>query len=331
MRGKKAVRKRVWTTFVSVLLAVAAIMPIQLTAQAANIGNTAGVAGRVLPANRTGDNSDWIEIARNGDYSLIIRKDVLSSGWVNYATSGINNSYQVSNARNVVNNWFNQTLSGNARLRYFTVGNNALSEIGGFGATAYGISKPNGVAVRTGNDVAFLLSFAEAANFCSMQYATSTTNWVSSPSLARTNFGKLTALPTTPPQRDFWWLRSPGWNSNNASSVGTHSKAMASCVYASTSITSAGYCYIRPAMWVNSAVFEADYATINVIHRDANTNEILLEETFRVPTGSYGPYLPKVFPRYSQGFLAAGSDPASGTIALMEVKNITYRYYRAVS
>jgi len=323
-------RQKVLRTLIALLMAMAALAPVQSLAYA-DFNYTVGVNGRVLSAGRAGDSSDWIEIARNDGFSLIVRKDVLPGGFAAYATSGVNNSYSVSNARNLVNNWFCNTLSSSARLRGFTACNNAISDLGAFGSTGYGVSKPTGGLARTGNDVAFLLSFAEAANFCSMQYATSSSSWTSSPSVAQANFNKLTQLPTSPPQQDFWWLRSAGWNGNNASSVGTHSSAMQSCVFASSAITSAGYCYIRPALWVNSAIFEPDtvVSCIYVTHRDAQTGAVLQSNTYTLnisqPT-SYGPYNALNFTGYQAGVLASYSDAPSGIINPGATKNITWLY-----
>jgi hypothetical protein len=107
---------------------------------------------------------------------------------------------------------------------------------------------------------------------------------------------------------------------------------MASCVWSSSSVADRGYCYIRPALWVNSGVFESDTATIKVIHRDASFGTILLEETFviNVPDGIayYGPYVPRTFTGYSSGSLAPGSAPASGTVQAQGTVTITFQYYR---
>ena len=242
-------------------LTLMTLLPNTLTSLAAD---TTRVYGRVIPANRTGDTSDWVEIAQNGGYSLILRKDVLPLGWVNFPKSGTNNNYMASNARDVVNNWFGNTLATSARLRDYTMTNDITTQLGIFAITTNGISKPGTTQVRTGTDIAFLLSFGEAAQFCSMQYATSKTTWTQSSSEARSNFAQLTPLPTSPPQRDFWWLRSPGYAATNVSSVGTHNSAMANTVWCSSALSSSGasYVYIRPALWVASGIFDAVTRTL---------------------------------------------------------------------
>jgi hypothetical protein len=227
-----------------------------------------GVDGRILTPDKTGDYSDWIELARYNGHSLIIRKDVLPNSRMEFDKRNIN-AYIISDARNVVNNWFKNTLNSNAKLRDHTVLSNPLYYVGNFGVINNGFCLPSGGAARTGDDVAFLLSFGEAAMFCSEQYAITTTSWNYSPQVAKQNFNKLSWEPTeaSGTRRAFWWLRSEGHNSGtvkNACSVGSHSQALLNCVYASSS--QAGYPYIRPALWVGSGIFEDNY----ILSYDAN-------------------------------------------------------------
>ena len=271
---------------VTALMCVLTLMfTLVLPVQTASAAGPAGVSNRVLSMSKAGDSSDWVEIAKSGDYSLILRKDVLPVGYVNFPKSGTNNNYTVSNARDVVNNWFKNTLSSSAKLRDFTVKHNALNDLGGFASTTYGLSTPNGMSARTGDDVAFLLSFAEAANFCSMQYGTSTTSWTKSPTVARNNFAKLTQLPTSPPQRDFWWLRSAGFSNTNVCSVGTHSSAMANTVWASSALSSSGatYVYIRPALWVGSGIFDEYYPITVKYYKDGISSANFLDQVSLPP------------------------------------------------
>ena len=239
-------------------------LPIQESAAAPITDIPVGVNGRILPANLAGDTSDWIEIARNSEYSLIVRKDVLPLGKVEFDSSR-STHYTTSNVRNLVNNWFTNTLPSKARMRDFTVNSDVLQKLGSFASLSMqGYSKPTETPARTGNDVAFLLSFSEAASFCSMQYATSTTTWVASPAIAQSNFKKLSPLPMAG-LGDFWWLRSPGHSASStpcASSVGSHSTSMANMVYASSS--QAPYPYVRPAVWVKSTVFETTPSSYSI-------------------------------------------------------------------
>ena len=247
-------------TIIAILLTMM-LLPVQPSSAASTVY---GVDGRSLPTNMTGDTSTWIEIAQNDGYSLIIRKDVLPLGFVTFPKVTLNSNYQVSNARDVVNNWFKNTLSSNARIRDFTVTNTAFNDLGYFASLSSGLSKPTGTLTKTGNDIAFIPSFAEAANFCSMQYGTSTTTWTQSSAIAKSNYNKLTKLPTSPSQQDFWWLRSPGPHSGTVSSVGTHTSSLQQIVWGSTVSSTASYVYIRPALWVSSDIFETRHnVTVN--------------------------------------------------------------------
>jgi len=210
------------------------------------------VDGGILDGGLTGDGT-WIEIARNGNYSLIVRKEVLPIGRVNFDDR--TNIYTQASIRGRVNSWFNSTLSSGARLRNFTVSNDCLNKLGAFASLeSYGYSKPTGTLTRTGNDVAFLLSFAEAASFCSMQYATSTTTFANSHPYAQANFNKLTKPGAL--TYDFWWLRSPGHYASTTtnSSVGSHSLPLADCVYANSTIAPH---FVRPALWVHRNIFDS--------------------------------------------------------------------------
>jgi len=135
-----------------------------------------GVDGRILPAYKAGDSSDWIEIARNGRYSLIVRKFS-----VNNVKFGASTAYATSNARKACNDFFNATnpavskqyeiLPHNANLRNFTVMSNAFNKMGtgcADPASLYdGFSKPTDNRAIAGDDVCFCLSFCEYANFLS--------------------------------------------------------------------------------------------------------------------------------------------------------------------
>ena len=321
---------RVLSAFLAALVLLTVVIPAGTQeAYAATVVSTptVGVNGRVLTSYQAGDTSDWIEIARNDGYSLLLRKDVLPVGWQAYTVSGTNNVYSTSNVRNVVNNWFNNTLSSTSRLRSYSSTHNALTELGGF-ASLGGISKPTGVLAKSGNDVAFLLSFGEAANYCSWQYATSTSTWKASSDLARANFNKLTPLDSKAMQ-DFWWLRSPGMSYYTACSVGTHTAQMGNIVWASSSTNFKGYDYVRPALWVNAGIWGPDIATVNVRHLDADTGAVLGSNTFTIPAGNYGYYGPNSYTGYQAGYLAPYSDAPQGTIALGQVKNVTWLYKKA--
>ncbi|MCL2496157.1 MAG: InlB B-repeat-containing protein, partial [Clostridiales bacterium] len=247
-------KKTVWPLVV-LSLVLSMFLPIQ-AAFAINDIPTA-VNGRVLSTSKSGDSSEWIEIAQNDGYSLILRKDaVQNSGF------GSTSQYANSTARTNVNNWFNNTLSSGARLRDFTVQHNATSQLGSWTNTGSGFSKPSTTAARTGNDVAFLLSFAEAAAFCSTQYASSSTNYTLSSAAATANFNKLTPI-SGPQPTNHWWLRSSGGLSDRVCTVGLGgfnnwgTSAMNGAV--NQYQISSNIIKIRPALWVGSGIFDDLY------------------------------------------------------------------------
>ena len=287
-----------------------------------------GATGMILPRDKSGDTSEWIEIATNGDYSMILRRDVLPIGQVYFDSRSID-AYQISYVRDVVNNWYNKTLPSNARLREFATTSNALTDIGYFAVISNGFSKPTGLPAPTGNDVAILLSFAEAAMFCSDQYATNYagTSWTASPPIAKANYKLINK--STKALDDFWWLRSPGHYysvAKCASSVGSHTTPLAGCVYASSS--QAAYPYVRPAMWVNTDVFY-DKGTINLRYLDADTLEPLDDdESFELLAGNYGPIPAKTFRFYLPAVVDPDGDPAEGVLGIREEKFITFLYTR---
>jgi len=340
-KTKSPFAKKALSLFLTTALLVTIFIPMPMPAEA-KIGPAAPtpvdrysvVDGDIIPAARIGDTSDWVELARSGGYSLIVRKNVLPLGQVVFDTRNIS-AYNISSVRDLVNNWFKNTLPKNARVRDYVSMSNAVDmkvagSLGYFANITAGYSVPSGVNVRSGDDVAFLLSFAEAAMFCSRQYATSTTTYTTSPALAIKNFTKLTPPGPEVHMKDFWWLRSEGHlagSTKNACSVGTHATPMTGCVYASSS--QAAYPYVRPAMWVNSGV-KVTTGTVRVDHIDILTGEKLIptEVFVEVPEGAYGPYLPKDFRFYLPGELASGSDPASGTLLGGDIVEITYLYMR---
>ncbi|MDR2957031.1 MAG: DUF6273 domain-containing protein [Coriobacteriales bacterium] len=322
---KNAWRKALLTVIAAmVALTTFAAAPLQAAA-APVTGPVYAVDGRVLPAYIAGDTSDWIEIARCDGYSLIVRKDILPGGVLIYNKQTVTGDYAPSNARTVMNNWFNGTLPANAGLRNYTVTNNVMSEIGFFAQPTGGISRPSGTAAREGYDIAFLLSFGEAASFCSLNYGTSMSTWTNSSLIAQANFKKLTPLPAGPAgQQDCWWLRSPGYYPTMACSVGTIISTLPHRVWCSSFSTTGSYCYGRPAMWVDSGIFGPQTATINVDYVNAAAGTLIDRDTFTVNSGSYGPYQPKSFPNFTFDRWDNTSAPQQGTIAAGQ--NITIRF-----
>jgi len=218
------------------------------------------VTGRVLSASNAGDSSEWIEIARYGGHSLIVRK-----ASIGFSGFGSTSYYPGTTVYNTVNNWFKNTLSSGARLRDFTVNNDSKTQRGYWAVPSDGLSKPYPAsaptAARTGDDVAFLLSFGEAASFCSTQYVINNgASYVQSSYEAVSNFNRLDTIAGTQPQ-NHWWLRSPGGLSDRACTVGLGgfnnwgSAAMQGAV--NQYQISSNIIGVRPALWVGSGIFES--------------------------------------------------------------------------
>ena len=227
-----------------------------------------GSDGRTLDSTKTGDRNGivWVEIATNGEYSLIVRSNYLNvypSGMKDdpawqYITYGPSTNYTDGNnrVRNAINNWFKGTagsaadnLPANARLRDFTVKNTAISALGSGTATSGsgindGFSKPTTEADRTGLDVAFALSYGEAANFLSKTYSYGGGQSSQSSNLAKNNFDKIT-IPSDSSYGSMW-LRSPGV-SPNVSDLEYYGRVF------HKSISENGLVY--PAVWVHQDIF----------------------------------------------------------------------------
>ena len=264
-------------SFLLIITLVFTVLP-PIYADASAYGIPTPVGNRILTAYAAGDSSDWIEIAQYGNHSLILRKDALqASGF------GSTSQYSKSTARNIVNNWFNYTLSSGARLRDFSAKNNAMTQLGYWTVTSSGFSLPTGYA-RTGDDVAFLLSFAEAAYFCSTQYASSSTNYTRSSYIADSNFTKLTHITGGQPL-NHWWLRTPGGLSDRVCTVGLGGFNIWGSVPMNGAVNqyqiSSNVIKIRPALWADSGIFQSNYqvtynpngglGSINAINVAANS------------------------------------------------------------
>jgi len=242
------------------------------------------VDGRVLTDAQTGD-GPWVELAQNGDYSLIVRGTFINTysktahlgeaEWnvVNYADGvSVGVAYQRSTLRDVINSWFNPDLNapgfaGNklpsgVRLRRFTVKNNAVSETGTQEDITSGLSTPQSVPDPTGLDVSFALSYGEAVNYCSVMYYPSGT---ASNATAKANFGKLTVPANTSDNTGAgsFWLRTLG-NDNNASAKPPEGTTCTvdSAGYAFQEETTAwgahnrsSQCLVFPALWVSQGLF----------------------------------------------------------------------------
>ena len=227
------------------------------------------VPGRILPAETAGDEVDWIEIAQYGKYSLIIRTSYLNiyvgAGQENKPSFqntafGKNNAYVGSQVQAKLNDWFNNTTMGyaealamDALLRDYTMRNTALDALGSGPVPAGftdGFSKPEEEKAPFGLDVAFALSFGEAANYISNTYAYTGFAGPSS-AIAQGNFAQIT-MPDGSKAYELMWLRSPGSTAETVSTL--HYTGHAFQTYWDERDGERGLVY--PALWVDSEIFD---------------------------------------------------------------------------
>jgi hypothetical protein len=230
------------------------------------------VNGKILDKNKIGDSSDWIELATFDKYSLIVRQNYINVFPIHtgepewqYSKFGAENSYKDSIVRTKINDWFGgasqsavDNLSADAPLRDFTVKNTALDAIGtgtvGTLGVSDGFSKPVAEPARTGSDIAFALSYGEAANFIAKLYSWGGGQSAASPALAQINFDKI-IIPAESKSCNKLWLRSPGHTIDKtpmASALSFDGKVFETYVDG----TNGEYCLNYPALWVDSKIFQ---------------------------------------------------------------------------
>ncbi|MCL2863110.1 MAG: InlB B-repeat-containing protein, partial [Methanimicrococcus sp.] len=230
------------------------------------------VDGAILSPIVTGDTVDWVEIARyndsTGNYSLIVRTTYLTVRsnnqdepefqYTQYSSDDTIN-YSQSYVRRFINEWFNggaraDELPANARLRDFTMESNAKKVLGTSlteEALADGFSTPTFNQARTGEDVAFALSYSETAEFLSKIYfLRDQTQTMYSNDIASANFDKIT-LPKS--EHSCMWLRTAGDTNNFAGSLSYMGYAFQDYNGPQTN----GYVY--PALWVRTSLFDTSY------------------------------------------------------------------------
>ncbi|MCL2124592.1 MAG: dockerin type I domain-containing protein [Oscillospiraceae bacterium] len=240
-----------------VLAVVAAVLPADQVATA--LDDPVAVSGRLLSREATGDSSAWIEIAQYGGYSLLLRQEPITSSLTTYSSTLKDNTYVNSQTRKSINDWYNNKLSSNARLRDYAVTNDAMRVLGTIGAGYIdGMSLPTGGEARKGNDIAFALSYCEAALFCSMQYSKILPNGelFKSSYEARKNCELLLPEYVGAYIAPAYWLRTPGNTSYSAGCVaytGDASEVTYGRAYQHT--VTGTYAHHRPAIWVGSGIF----------------------------------------------------------------------------
>jgi len=229
------------------------------------------VDGKILTTDKTGDTANWVEIARNGGYSLIVRTKYLnvygSGGMDNeewqIRNFGFTDAYANSFIRNDINAWFRGSAEGvadklaqDARLRKYTVVNDALQVLGtgnqNSGGLGDGFSKPSDYQVGSvTDDIAFALSFTEAANFLSKTYAVHNSGDTEpSNQTAVKNFGKL----YIPGIKYGIWLRNPGDSKDYVMAGALNFIGRAFQFHVVNTEVEKGLVY--PALWVDTAIFE---------------------------------------------------------------------------
>ena len=224
------------------------------------LGEPVGAKGRSLTVTESGTATTWHEIAGiviNGkSFSLILRDKSIGN-----SISGNNGLI----AQTAVNTWWMDTtkIPAASFLRKYTykpslppgqygtddggAANNYHDGIDGFGYFLNGWSLPNpNRQAATELGTAFLLSYAEAAKFCSTQYYNNGTNAIANSSeVAQLNWGRLSTGTTAN-----WWLRSSGPGATNSVSVVRTSGDLSYGL----DLTSASL-DLRPALWVSSDIF----------------------------------------------------------------------------
>ena len=241
-------------------------------------GAPVGVDGRVLTTDKTGDISDWVEIAQYNGKSLIVRANFINITGYNYGNSasqytsfGTDMKYTNSVLRNKINHWFSgvadyanweDVLPPDARLRDYTYTNNATSIVGTCNTVASmsdGYSLPTAYKAGIGNDVAFALSYGESANFLSTIHFQRNNYLADQPSndIAKANVNKIN-IPYN--WLTFMWLRSPGDIAGTAGALDNEGsgryRAFQCYVAYSPAYYQMGLVY--PALWVDSAIFGPD-------------------------------------------------------------------------
>jgi len=225
-----------------------------------------GVDGRVLSGSVVGDCSVWVEVARYGDCSLIVRKNYLNiantSGYYGdlgrqvCSFGGLSGNAYGGDClvRGYVNAWFSgeaselaDSLPVGARMRGYAMRHDAVLVVGSSNVEVSlfdGFSRPTVLAGAGEADVAFVLSFSEVANFMSRSFFDRNAGFKVSSFVASANYAKL----SVPFVGCGMWLRSPG---EFGSVVG--------CLDSTGRVSqypTGGDGFVYPAVWVHSSIFE---------------------------------------------------------------------------
>ena len=283
--NSKITKKKLLAAVMAIAMMLTAALPMLSVSAAPGAGPVA-VDGRILTPNQTGDSSNWVEIARYGNSSLIVRADFINiiggnyygnPAW-QYFSYGNDAKYMTSFIRDRINHWFSgvpvaanweDVLPASARLRSYTLQHNAVNALGTSNTVAAmtdGLSVPSAYQVGIGNDIAFALSYSESANFLSNIHFQRNNNLADQPSnaYAAANVQKIN-LPDPTTNFFLMWLRSPGDLNGMAAELGNEGRNRFRTFQSDIgNRTSKGLIY--PALWVDSDIFGPTVVTYNVTY-----------------------------------------------------------------
>jgi len=221
------------------------------------------VEGDILPGRLVGDpSSDWLEVAQNGGYSLIVRMKVTEC---TPFRAGVNDSnYAASTLRNKMNEFYATGLT-NDTLKNYAAKSNALSRIEAIGAMVAadnkGFSVPSDDPItESDTDIMFAMSASESAQYCSLQHYknTNVNGNVASNSTAQSNFYEMVKIGNgnnVAGKRYESWFRTPfsGTQAIHLMVSGGFHRDNAN--YKDNFLDQKGGLGIRPCMWVKSDIF----------------------------------------------------------------------------
>lgn len=197
----------------------------------------------ILSGSKVGDTADWLEIATNGEYSLIIRTEV--SSYCSFGAYNSGDKYESSILRSEINDFY-KDLDPNSALRKHAV----ISDVKNKKGTWDSLSAANGFSVPTStlagsttNDVAFAPSYQEVANYISLKH-----NGTASPATAIANFNKAKTISGNDFGKTYTLCRTMGSSTHYA--VNLTSGGDIGC-----SATAGTGASARPALWVKSSIF----------------------------------------------------------------------------
>jgi len=212
--------------------------------------NSVDGASHIIPGSKLNDDSDWMAIAEEGGYYLIVRLNSLPVGQIIYMPSG-NYNYSTSNVKQAIELWYDNINTGtNAGpstgtlegLKSFAVRSDADTVTGSYANITAAISKPN---AATGYAYPFALSFQEAALFMGTGWNSSgSTVTPSNTQYAASNWQTL----SNSGDGTGCWLRSTG-SYNTAAALQTALGQIGNGDVDQNGGT------IRPAMWVRAEIF----------------------------------------------------------------------------